>query len=71
MEYQFLTDSDKQELVRQRILALEADHYKLELLIQECADPDRCAKLIEQQGVLSAAIDVHLDEHAAATAASP
>lgn len=76
MDYQFLTDKDKQDLVTQRVLSLEADHYKLELLIQESTDLERTTKLIEQQEVLRAAIDVHLgrrDEYSdeVQTAASP
>jgi hypothetical protein len=76
MEYTQLTDSDKQSLINQRILSLEADHYKLELLIQESTDPERSAQLIEQQATLRSALDVHFSkrgEHTdqVQTAASP
>jgi hypothetical protein len=70
MDYQLLTDKDKNDLLRQRVLQLEAEHYKLELLIVECTDPDKSAELVAQQSRLEAAIAVHTREPAVEVAGS-
>ena len=67
MDYAYLTDNDRETLRRQRILQLESDHYRLELLIAETSDPGRCAELVSQQAVLQQAITVHCGESEEAT----
>lgn len=69
MDYLYLSDKDRTNLREQRILALEADHYRLELLIQECLDADATAKLIAQQAKIMEAINAHLGENAQLEAA--
>lgn len=68
MDYAYLTDNDRETLRRQRILQLESDHYRLELLIAETSDAGRCAELTAQQAVLEQAVAVHSGESEEATA---
>jgi hypothetical protein len=62
MDYRYLTDADRESLRRSRILQLEGDHYRLELVIAETSDPDRRAQLIDQQVAIKAAIAAHAGE---------
>jgi hypothetical protein len=64
MDYALLTDADREHLRQQRILQLESDHYRIELVLRETTDPDRCAALVGQQSVLEQAIAAHDDEQA-------
>ena len=59
MDYTILTNGDKESLRQQRIGQLEADHYRLELVLLEAEDDDRCAQLLTQQAAIEAAIAVH------------
>lgn len=71
MDYLYLSDTDCDALRKQRILALESDHYRLGLLIAEASDPGRCAELAAQQAVLEQAIAVHTEEVAASSDEGP
>jgi len=70
MDYTVLTEKDKEALRQQRIGQLEADHYRLELVLLETTDNDRCAQLLTQQAALEAAIAVHTGVPAAQEAAA-
>jgi hypothetical protein len=49
MEYVELNEADRTTLDRQRVLQLEGDHYRLEILIREETSEEKVAQLLEQQ----------------------
>lgn len=59
MEYVELTENGCETLRRERLLALEIDHYRLELLIRE-AGPDT-ASFITQQADIGRRISLYAD----------
>lgn len=67
MNYHELAPGDYANLRRQRLLALEADHYKLALLIEESNDDDEIAQLHTRQGEIERRIAAHRPVDSAAS----
>ena len=59
MEYTQLTSTDFAGLRRERIVALEAEHYRLGLLIDELSNGDARAQLLDQQADIERRVGVH------------
>jgi hypothetical protein len=59
VEYTVLNAADKSTLVQQRVLQLESDHYKLELLIQEEVSEEEAARMLGQQAEIARRLELY------------
>lgn len=59
MDYYELTPVNFADLRRQRLLALEADHYKLTLLLDESSDEAEIEQLCNRQNEIERRITAH------------
>jgi hypothetical protein len=60
MSYTLLVEDQRDQLKRERVLALEADYYRLVLLLDEETDPDEAVRIGTRLADLERRIAVHL-----------
>jgi len=61
MDYLFLTRNDFTGLRRERVTSLEAEHYRLSLMVDEAVDEQELTRIAAQRAEIERRLTVHIE----------